>query len=107
MSRHRYWVYILTNRSGGFYVGLTNDLTRRVFEHRSGEVPGFTQRYRMNRLVYYEEFQFVTDAIAREKQLKGWRREKKRKLIGLFNPSWRDLGVDVLGLDDELIQTTE
>lgn len=107
MSRHHYWVYILTNRSEGFYIGVTNDLTRRIFEHRSGEVAGFTQRYRMNRLVYFEEFQFVSDAIAREKQLKGWRRSKKKQLIESLNPDWRDLGVEILGLDDECAPTTK
>lgn len=99
MFRHQYWVYMLTNRSGGFYIGITNDLVRRVYEHRSGEVPGFSQRYRMHRLIYYEGFQFVNDALARERQLKGWRRDKKISLIESSNPSWRDLSVDVLGLN--------
>jgi putative endonuclease len=86
-----YHVYITTNRSGGMYIGVTNDLERRIAQHKSGEFSGFTQQYNMNRLVYAEEFSNVREAIAREKQLKGWRRSKKIALIEAENPEWRDL----------------
>lgn len=67
---HNYWVYILTNHSKTLYIGVTNDLLRRVYEHRSGQVPGFTQKYHIHQLVYYEHFTEITDAIVREKVLK-------------------------------------
>jgi putative endonuclease len=88
---HSYYAYITTNRSGGLYIGVTNDLERRIGEHKSSEIPGFTQKYRMHRLVYSEEFSSRQEAIDREKQLKGWRREKKIALIEAENPEWRDL----------------
>ena len=90
-----YYVYILTNRSGTLYVGMTGDLVRRVDEHRRHAVPGFTSRYKIDRLVYYETFQQVDDAIAREKQLKGWVRAKKTALIDEANPGWCDLWTQV------------
>ncbi len=86
-----YWVYILSSRSGTLYVGVTNDLILRLAEHRSGLVEGFTSKYGVNRLVYYEETSDVWVALAREKQIKGWRRKKKVELIRTINPSWRDL----------------
>jgi putative endonuclease len=86
-----YYVYILASASGVLYIGVTNDLTRRVFEHREKLVPGFTGRYNVTRLVYFEWFAGIHDAIAREKQLKGWRREKKLELIKKTNPQWNDL----------------
>jgi putative endonuclease len=92
----RYWVYILTNRSGTLYVGVTNDLERRMAEHREGTVSGFTSRYRIHRLLYCEEYGYIEDAIAREKQIKRWRREKKLALIASENPEWRDLDADRL-----------
>ncbi|MBM4042292.1 MAG: GIY-YIG nuclease family protein [Planctomycetes bacterium] len=73
------------------YVGVTDDLERRVGEHKRGEIEGFTKQYRLKKLVYFEEFGYVRDAIAREKQLKGWRREKKVALIEVENLHWRDL----------------
>jgi putative endonuclease len=90
---HRsYWVYILTNHPHGtIYVGVTNSLERRVWQHRVGAMDGFTKRYGLRRLVYFEEFRDVNNAIAREKQLKGWRRERKIELIARENPLWRDL----------------
>jgi putative endonuclease len=91
-----YWVYILTNLSGTLYVGVTNDLYRRLIEHRGGEVPGFTARYRIARLVYFEEYGDIEEAIAREKQIKRWRREKKVALIASENPEWCDLGEEIL-----------
>ncbi len=83
------WVYILTNRSGTLYTGVTNDVARRLAEHAAGS--GFTSRYAIDRLVYVEEHPRAVDAIAREKQIKGWRREKKVALINAANPGWTDL----------------
>lgn len=87
-------VYILANRSRTIYIGVTNDLQRRVYEHRQGLVAGFTTRYNIKRLVYFEAFPTMLEAIAREKQLKGWRREKKTALIEIMNPQWRDISED-------------
>jgi putative endonuclease len=86
-----YYVYMLTNDSGTLYIGVTNNLSRRVDEHRSKVVPGFTSKYRLSRLVYYEETNDVWAALEREKQLKKWRREKKIALAKSLNPEWRDL----------------
>ena len=88
-----YYVYIMTNHSRTLYVGMTNDIARRVAEHKEGLVPGFTRRYRIKQLVYFEEYRDVGDAIEREKQIKGWRREKKIELIESENPGWEDLVV--------------
>jgi len=88
----RYFVYILTNRRYGvLYIGLTNDLQRRMFQHRSKAVPGFTREHGVIRLVYFEEYPSITEARARERSLKRWRRDWKLKLIDNFNPEWRDL----------------
>ena len=81
----------MASMSGVLYIGVTNDLARRVSEHQRKAVPGFTAKYRVSRLVYFESFTQVRDAIAREKQLKGWRREKKIALIEKANSAWRDL----------------
>ncbi len=87
-----YFVYIISNATHTtIYIGITNDLERRLYEHRSKEVKGFSARYRLTDLVYYESFPDPVSAIAREKQLKGWRREKKEKLIERLNPGWHDL----------------
>ena len=86
-----YFVYILTNRTRTLYVGVTNDLVRRAYEHRSGEIPGFTSRYKIHHLVYFEQFQDIGQAIAREKQIKGWLRSRKVELIEGVNPGWKDL----------------
>ena len=91
-----YYVYIMTNRAHVLYIGITNDLARRVAEHKKSAFPGFTQKYHLTRLVFFERFEDVRDAIAREKQLKGWRREKKINLIESFNPKWSDLGREVI-----------
>jgi putative endonuclease len=93
----KYYVYILTNHSGTLYVGLTNDLKRRVWEHKNYLVEGFSQRYRINRLVHYEETASIEAAIKREKEVKGWLRAKKVKLIEKHNPHWRDLSVSWYG----------
>ena len=86
-----YYVYILTNRSRVLYTGVTGDLIRRVYEHKHGTVDGFTSRYRVNRLVYFESTENVRAAISREKQIKGWTRTKKLALVAESNPMWRDL----------------
>src|SRR5450432_3956469 len=98
MRDHRYFVYMLTSRSGGpLYVGVTNGLARRVCEHREGKVPGFTRRYQIKRLVWFEEHGDSHRAIAREKQLKRWRRAWKIALIEKSNPRWDDLFEKVAG----------
>ena len=87
-----YYVYMLTNANNTvIYVGVTNDLPRRLSEHKSGAVDSFTKRYRVHKLVYFEEYHNPNDAISREKQLKGWRRSKKNALVETTNPSWSDL----------------
>jgi putative endonuclease len=86
-----YCVYVLANRSRSLYTGVTGDLERRMIEHRDGLVAGFTTRYRIFRLVYLEIFGDVAAAIAREKEIKGWRREKKIRLIERGNATWADL----------------
>lgn len=86
-----FYVYIMASRSRVLYVGVTNDLARRVNEHKGGLVAGFTSRYRITRLVYFEEFADIRDAIAREKELKGWVRARKTRLIDSSNPTWEDL----------------
>jgi len=73
------------------YIGMTNNLVRRVYEHKAEVVSGFTSRYHVKNLVYYEQTTDVSAALAREKQLKGWNRSKKNRLINLMNPSWKDL----------------
>ena len=89
-----YYVYTLASRSRTLHVGVTRDLVRRLHEHRSGLVPGFTSRYRIHRLVYFETTNDIRSAIAREKQIKGWIRERKVELIVSANPTWRDLSED-------------
>ena len=91
MSEKAYYVYILASRSKNLYTGVTNDLQRRVFEHKQGMSPGFTQRYRIHRLVYFEAFGHIRVAIHREKQIKSWRRAKKMALIESSNPTGEDL----------------
>jgi len=87
-----YYVYILASRRNGtLYIGVTNDLARRVYEHREGTADGFTKRYGVKILVYVETFPDIRDAIAREKALKKWRRAWKLKLIESNNPQWQDL----------------
>ena len=86
-----YYTYILASRSRVLYTGVTNDLARRVYEHKKKLVQGFTSKYNVNQLVYYEEYSKPQDAILREKQIKGWLRIKKIKLIEDLNPGWKDL----------------
>ena len=92
---HAYHVYLLTNLARTvLYIGVTSDLEGRLYEHRMAERPGFTQRYKVDRLVYCEHYGDVLAAIAREKQLKGWKRAKKDALIATENPEWNDLSVE-------------
>ncbi len=91
MPRGSYFVYILASKSRKLYVGVTNDLERRVFEHKQKVADGFTKQYRIDRLVHYEETPDVLAAIEREKQIKGWLRKKKIALIESGNPAWEDL----------------
>ena len=86
-----FWVYILGSRSGTLYVGVTNDLERRLAEHRMGLTGGFTSRYEVNRLLYFEQTTDVVSALEREKQLKAWSRHKKVALIESINHGWKDL----------------
>ena len=88
---NNYYVYILTNKSRTLYVGMTNNLERRVYEHKNKLVPGFTSKYNLDILLYYEQTADVISAIAREKQIKGWTRSKKIALIESQNPKWLDL----------------
>jgi putative endonuclease len=90
---HRsYWVYLITNHPHGtLYIGVTNSLHRRVWQHKTGAFDGFSKRYGLNRLVHFEEFRDISNAIVRERALKGWKRDRKAKLIVQANPLWRDL----------------
>jgi putative endonuclease len=90
-----YFVYIMTNRSKTLYVGITNNLMRRVSEHKSGSGSEFTTKYKLDRLVYFERFQDVHNAIKREKRIKGWLRIKKIALLVSVNPSWKDLSEEL------------
>ena len=92
MAGHRYWVYILASaRNGTLYTGVSSNLIARVQQHRAGLIPGFTRDYGVKRLVWYEEFAQVDDAIRAEKRIKKWRRGWKLELIEMFNPDWEDL----------------
>ncbi len=91
MDYKKYWVYIVCSRSGTLYIGITNNIERRMREHKSGEIEGFASKYGCDRLVHDESFNDVHKAIAREKQLKGWVRRKKTALIESVNPRWQDL----------------
>lgn len=91
MHRESY-VYLLANKHNNvLYAGVTNDLIRRVYEHKSKLVAGFTQKYNVDRLVYYEACPDIVTAIEREKQIKGWSRKKKNELVNALNPGWNDL----------------
>ena len=92
-SGRSYFVYIVASPSRTIYIGITNDLERRIYEHKMKEIPGFTATYHVDRLVWFEEFDKPASAIAREKQLKRWRREKKIRLIERLNPKWDNLSL--------------
>lgn len=88
-----YYVYILTNKSNTLYVGVTNNLERRLYEHKTKLVPGFTKLYNIDKLIFYQEFTRVEDAIAAEKRIKGWTRKKKMDLIKSINPYYNELPI--------------
>lgn len=95
MKDHNYYVYILTNWNNEvMYVGMTNNLERRIFEHKNKLVEGFTKKYNVFKLVYYEHGNDVNAVIAREKEIKKWRREKKDNLVKKLNPEWKDLSLE-------------
>ncbi len=89
-----YYIYIMTNKSRTLYTGVTGNLVKRVFEHKQKLVPGFTTKYNITKLVYYDTTNSIEAAIAREKQIKGWLRRKKIALIERENPEWKDLSED-------------
>ena len=87
----RYYVYMMASRSLTLYTGVTGDIYHRALQHKAGEIDGFTKKYRIGRLVYYETFKFVNNAVAREKQAKAWTRAKRLALIKTMNPTWQGL----------------
>ena len=90
-----YWVYILSNQNNNvLYIGITSELEQRVYQHKNKLIKGFTEKYNVNKLIYFEESIDPESAILREKQLKGWTRKKKEMLINKMNPEWRDLSLD-------------
>jgi putative endonuclease len=98
-----FFVYITASRKNGtLYIGMTNNLLRRMIEHKTGLIKGFTQKYKVNNLVFYEETKYVNNAIEREKQIKGWTRKKKINLIERMNPGWKDLYYEIGGTDEML-----
>ncbi|MBK8552573.1 MAG: GIY-YIG nuclease family protein [Ignavibacteria bacterium] len=100
-----YYVYLIASgKNGTLYVGMTNNLIRRSVEHKKGLVNGFTRKYKVDKLVYYEETKYVNNAIMREKQVKGWNRKKKIDLIVSMNPEWKDLFYEIGGNDEMLNQ---
>ena len=95
MKQHQYYVYMLSSRNNKvLYIGMTNSLQRRMYEHKHHLVEGFTDKYNVTKLIYFEETSDANAAIEREKQLKKWRREKKNQLIESMNPNWNDLSDD-------------
>jgi putative endonuclease len=91
VPQYQYFIYIMTNKSGTLYTGVTNNLERRIYEHKQHLVKGFTQKYKIEKLVYFEETNDIHAALSREKQIKGWLRKKKIALIESINPGWNDL----------------
>jgi len=90
--KKQYYIYIMTNKLNTvLYTGVTSNLKRRVYEHKSKQIEGFTKKYNVNKLIYYEDFDEINDAIEREKQIKGGTRQKKIDLIASMNPAWKDL----------------
>jgi putative endonuclease len=100
-SEKRYYVYIMASRSLNLYTGVTNSIYQRALQHKSGQIEGFTKKYDINRLAYYETFERIGNAIAREKQMKAWTRAKRLALIKSTNPTWQDLA-EVWGAKAEL-----
>ena len=102
MNERTFYVYLLASKSRRLYVSVTNNLERRLFEHKSKLVDGFTKRYKIDRLVYFEQTVDVLSAIAREKQVKSWSRSKKIALIESINPIWEDLSTEWYKADSSL-----
>ena len=95
LTMKQYYVYILASKKNGvLYIGMTNDLIKRVFEHKNKMIDGFTKKYNVSKLVYYEHTTDVHAALAREKEIKKWRREKKNALVASMNPEWNDLSLE-------------
>jgi putative endonuclease len=94
---YQFWVYILSNRSHTLYIGITNNLRKRIYQHRKQAPDSFTARYKITRLVYFERYQYANNAIAREKGLKHWTRAQKIGLIKSMNPTWEELMLDESG----------
>ena len=106
MKEYNYYVYILTREQNSvFYVGVTNDLIRRVYEHKEGIIQGFTKKYNVKMLVYYEHAEDIYEAIHREKLIKKWRRSIKVDAIERINPEWRDLYFDLIVTPDPVTST--
>jgi len=103
-----YYVYLLTNWNNKvLYTGITSNLEQRLYEHKNKLHKGFTEKYNVNKLVYFEETTDVYEAITREKQIKGWKREKKNKLVEEMNPTWKDLSVDWYSQDSSSLRSSE
>ena len=97
MTEKAYYVYLLANWNNKvMYVGISNNLERRIYEHKEKVVKGFTEKYNVNKLVYFEQTSDIVEALNREKEIKKWRREKKNRLVVNTNPLWRDLSEDFL-----------
>lgn len=97
MRNYSFYVYITTNKNHTvLYTGVTNDLARRINEHKNKIYKGFTSKYNVDELVYYEHFQYINDAVAREKQIKASSRKKKEELINSINPTWKDLYTEIV-----------
>lgn len=91
MKEYHFYVYIMASESGTLYIGITNNIVKRVWEHKNDTHEGFTKKYECHKLVYYEHFEFVWNALERETKLKKWNRNKKETLIKTMNPAWKDL----------------
>jgi len=91
MNSKKYYLYIITNQSDTLYIGVTSNLEKRVYQHKNKLIPGFTSKYNLNKLIYFEEYNLPQEAIAREKQIKKWNRRKKINLIKTINPKFKKL----------------
>ena len=97
MGASMYYVYILTTKNDtALYIGVTNNLQKRLYEHKSEQINGFTKKYHIHKLIYFEQYSDINAAISREKQLKRWKRSKKELLIATKNPNWDDWGVEFI-----------
>ena len=105
--KNSFYIYFLSNHCNGvLYVGVTNNITRRIAEHKAKIDKGFTYQYNCDKLVYYETYNSIIEAITREKQLKNWKRDWKNKLVNDFNPKWKDLSEEI-GVDKEYINAID